>query len=164
MERWLPVRDWADLYEVSDHGRIRSLRRGGRVLRPKLTSGYPTIQLSLDGVQVTRYIHQLVLEAFVGPRPDRCEVRHLNGDRRDVRLANLRWGTRSENARDAVRHGTHWETRKVRCSKGHSYTDPANCGTTTRPDGRTRRYCRACNRDWKENARVQGPAAAPPGA
>ena len=59
-----------------------------------------------NGVQVTRPVHRLVLEAFVGPRPRNMQCRHLNGDPMDNRLANLKWGTIQENTEDKRRHGT----------------------------------------------------------
>jgi len=46
------------------------------------------------------------LETSVGPCPEGHVTRHLNGDPTDNRLENLRWGTRSENQRDSVKHGT----------------------------------------------------------
>ncbi len=58
-----------------------------------------------NGVRRTCKVHHLVLEAFVGPRPEGMECRHLNGDPFDNRPENLAWGTRSENALDKVRHG-----------------------------------------------------------
>lgn len=51
-------------------------------------------------------IHRVVLESFVGPRPEGQECRHLNGNPLDNRLENLCWGTRKENAHDAIKHGT----------------------------------------------------------
>lgn len=53
-----------------------------------------------------RTIHQLVTEAFVGPRPTGSEVRHLDGNPANNRASNLAWGTRRENMADARRHGT----------------------------------------------------------
>ena len=61
---------------------------------------------SVDCRGKIRTVHSLVLEAFVGPRPEGMECRHLNGDRKDNRIENLRWGTRAENAQDRVIHGT----------------------------------------------------------
>ena len=58
------------------------------------------------GTLRTRLVHQLVLEAFVGPKPPGCESRHLDGNRTNASLVNLVWGTRSENRMDSARHGT----------------------------------------------------------
>ena len=75
-------------------------------LKPVPCLGYPTVNLS-DGVGKRRwYVHRLVLEAFVGPRPEGMACRHLDGDRANNRVENLAWGTYSENERDKLRHGT----------------------------------------------------------
>ena len=129
-ERWLPVVGYEGLYEVSDIGGVRSLdrieqltgprpglrRRRGRVLRQfrLKTCPYLCVRLSKNGVAVTRTVHTLVLEAFTGPRPGDMECRHLNGKHRDNSVANLAWGTHSENARDQVLHGTHRSLRRNR--------------------------------------------------
>lgn len=130
-EAWRPVVGWEGLYEVSDAGRVRSLDRivdypdrrrsylkPGRVLRPSTGSaGYPTVILCGSGRHQHGRIHVMVLEAFVGPRPAGCEVRHLNGVRNDNRLANLAWGTPTENTMDRVLHG--------RASRGLTLDDVA---------------------------------------
>lgn len=109
-ERWLPVVGYETCYEVSDLGRVRSLRRphcSGRIIRPKTnTKGYPAVSLCMDGVARVREIHLLICQAFLGPAPAGLEIRHLNGQRKDARLANLRYGTRSENTWDRCTHGT----------------------------------------------------------
>jgi hypothetical protein len=108
-ERWLPIPGYEGLYEVSDMGRVRSFRRGagGRMLRPgRMPAGHMSVALGRGNSQC---VHKLVLLAFVGPAPDRHECRHLNGVPADNRLENLKWGTRGENIRDAIAHGT-WET------------------------------------------------------
>lgn len=48
-------------------------------------------------------VHQVVLDAFMGPRPPKMVSRHLNGDSLDNRVANLAYGTQKENWADAVR-------------------------------------------------------------
>lgn len=55
---------------------------------------------------LTTYIHKLVLETFVGPRPEGMECRHLDGNPANNQLDNLAWGTPVENAADRTRHGT----------------------------------------------------------
>ena len=112
-ENWKAIPGF-DGDEVSDLGRVHSFRchSGNRRESPRLmagyvdTSGYRHTTLRKATSKHTVKIHRLVLSAFVGPRPDGMEARHLNGDRDDNRLSNLCWGTKSENSMDSVRHGT----------------------------------------------------------
>lgn len=99
-EIWKPVVGHPG-YEVSNVGRVRSLLTCC-ILRPALNRGYPAVCLRGK----TRKVHALVAEAFIGPRPEGQEVRHYNGDKRDARKRNLRYGTRAQNRADARRHGT----------------------------------------------------------
>jgi hypothetical protein len=49
----------------------------------------------------------MVLEAFVGPRPEGMQACHFpDRSTRNNRLENLRWDTGSENTIDKIRHGT----------------------------------------------------------
>ncbi len=103
-ENWKDVPGFEGRYCVSDLGRVYSLL-SGRCLRPATgRSGHQVVALSLGAV--TRYIHQLVLEAFEGPRPPEFrDCRHLNGDASDNRRVNLAWGSRNQNVRDRKWHG-----------------------------------------------------------
>lgn len=118
-EIWKPVPGYEGRYEVSNMGRVRSLDRQvlctsdvkksyvsyrkGQILRPG-PSNYGHLSVVL-GRRQTRMVHDLVLRAFVGPPPAKHECCHNNGNPQDNRLENLRWGTRSENNIDAVKHG-----------------------------------------------------------
>lgn len=117
--RWIP--EFEGLYQVSSLGRVRSVdrkvpckRRGtlavrGRVLRARgsISNPYPGVWLCA-GRNRRRFatVHTLAMEAFVGPRPDGQEVRHLDGNPRNNRLDNLAYGTSAENKADAERHGS----------------------------------------------------------
>jgi hypothetical protein len=69
--------------------------------------GYEVVYFSRDNHTTARRVHVLVLLTFGGPKPsDQHVARHLNGNRLDNRAPNLAWGTVSENAEDARRHGT----------------------------------------------------------
>lgn len=97
------------VYGVDEDGKIYKLLPDGSWLkkRPYIgKNGYAWTQLWSKNQGTRRYVHHLVLEAFVGERPHGCEALHCDGDRLNNNLKNLRWGTRQENVSDAIRHGT----------------------------------------------------------
>lgn len=152
IERWLPVVGWEGIYEVSDHGRIRSLTRKdstgrtrrGRVLRPDTyRGGYLRVSLALGGGVTRRSVHHLVLEAFFGPCPDGMEGCHNNGVPNENRLSNLRWDTHPANVADSIRQGTNRNTRKTHCPRGHALVEPNLTAYSLRVG---RRSCLACAR------------------
>ena len=103
-ELWLPVVGDADRYEISDQGRVRGPRG---IRKPiKLKNGYLTVAWKRGGKTHCFYIHRLVAQTFIGPCPEGMEVLHGPGGKEDNRLANLRYGTASENQRDRFRDGT----------------------------------------------------------
>lgn len=107
-EEWRAVPGFEGIYEVSDHGRVRNRER---LLRPsRQQRGHMLVAL---GTTAQRYVHRLVLEAFVGPAKG-MECRHLNGNPADNRLVNLTWGTRLENMADRTRLGEHNAPRGTR--------------------------------------------------
>jgi hypothetical protein len=108
-EEWRPVPGWEDIYEVSNHGRVRSRRVGrysGRVLAACAgPGGYRAVQLYRDGMRQQAYVHTLVALTFHGPRPAGLQIRHLDGNQLNNRPENLCYGTAAENAADTYRHG-----------------------------------------------------------
>lgn len=152
-EEWRPVPGFEGAYEVSDRGRVRSLdrivtdksgikqRRQGRILA--LTAdrgGYLSVRL---GRAKTVKVHRLVLGAFVGPAPEGQECCHNDGNPANNHLGNLRWGSRSENALDRVRHGTHHQAAKTHCPRGHELVAPNLVLYEVKRGYRT---CLACSR------------------
>lgn len=108
MEKWVLVVDTDEKYSVSDLGRVKSNMRG-RVIEPYLhTSGYFRVNL---GRKKRRYIHRLIAEAFIpNPHGKPC-VDHIDGDRKNNGITNLRWVTHQENAiYGGERHG--WKAQK----------------------------------------------------
>jgi NUMOD4 motif len=124
MERWLPVVDWEDWYEVSDRGQVRSLdrivtqvnrwgslttrRHWGHILAPVLNKrGYFQVKLCRNGQRETWHVHCLVLRAFVGACPEGQESLHGPGGQQDNRWPeNLCYGTHWQNMMEKYRDGT----------------------------------------------------------
>ncbi|CQD07126.1 NUMOD4 motif protein [Mycolicibacterium conceptionense] len=163
-EIWLPVVGYEGLYSVSSLGTVRSEARTvqlsngfTRNLPTRILSaapngdGYPTVNLSFPGQPSrTLYVHDLVLAAFVGPKPNGQEARHLNDSKSDCRLSNLAYGTRSDNQRDAVRNGRNHLARRTRCHRGHEFS-PGN--VRRYPSRPTVRVCMACDADRQNRAK-----------
>jgi hypothetical protein len=102
-------------YCVCDGGKVwSSLGMGpyGRiapwhVIKPRKPqkSGHIQIDLQVEGKRVAPYIHQLVLEAFVGPCPPGLEGCHNDGNPGNNFVSNLRYDTHENNQADMVKHG-----------------------------------------------------------
>ena len=115
-ERWLPVVGYEGLYEVSNLGRVKSLDRvdgqgrnwPGRIRKLCATrGGYASVGLSLPGRGArTHRVNVLVLMAFRFPRPAHKDAAHVDGDRTNNALGNLRWKSKKANEADKRRHGT----------------------------------------------------------
>jgi hypothetical protein len=142
-ETWAPIPGYEGRWEASTEGRIRSLprrRTRGGVLKPRVNKrGYLSLVLGRE----THEVHRLVALAFLGPRPEGGEVRHVDGNPLNPRLSNLTYGTRSENGLDKRAHGGDHNVKKTHCPQGHPY-DAEN--TYVLPSRPRARYCKACQR------------------
>jgi len=140
-ERWLAAVGFEGLYEVSDRGRVRNSRTG-YVLSPATDRhGYQQVGLWQDGKRKYVSVHRLVLAAFVGPCPEGMEGCHNDGDSTHNDVDNLRWDTHAGNVSDSQRHGTHYNTNKTQCPRGHLLQSP-NLSKADLRQGR--RKCLAC--------------------
>lgn len=139
-EEWKPIEGYEGVYEVSNMGNVR--RR--KVLKPQTNpkTGYKHVSLYWDGKPTIRLIHQLVMEAFVGPAPDGMEVCHGPNGKADNSLANLRYDTKSNNQHDKKRDGTDHNVNKTHCPRNHPLE-----GRNLNPSAldRGNRQCQTCS-------------------
>lgn len=90
-------------YNVSENGNVRLNRHPLKLGKTK--EGYSRCSLKRGGKWFTRTVHQLVAEAFIGPRPDRHDCCHNDGNPSNNHYSNLRWDTRKNNVADTYKHG-----------------------------------------------------------
>lgn len=102
-EQWKYVEGFPN-YLVSDQGRVNGPR--GDLTQRVDRKGYRSVSLWRDGKSHRRATQRLVAEAFIGPRPAGCVVRHRDGDNAHNAATNLRYGTPTENEADKREHGT----------------------------------------------------------
>ncbi len=94
-------------YEVSSLGRIRRATLGrrtwpGRLLNPIVGKvGYLVAGITVAGRNAPTYVHAMVAECFLGPRPEGLEINHIDGDKTNARASNLEYVTHRGNMRHA---------------------------------------------------------------
>lgn len=107
-EDWKDIKDYEGLYQVSNMGNVRSTDRyvnnngglefrKGRLLKLSNNKGYIQVVLCKDGKTKTYKVHRLVAETFILNIDNKPFIDHINTDRTDNRVDNLRWVTKIEN-------------------------------------------------------------------
>ena len=107
MEEWRDVVGFEGFYKVSNYGRILTVKTNAiKKMTIRKHDGRPYAGLWKNNTNTQIKPHKLVLEAFVGKRPEGMECCHNDGNPQNNHLSNLRWDTSKNNQADRVRHGT----------------------------------------------------------
>ena len=117
-ETWKDIPGYENKYQVSDLGRVKGLDRvvktkngrtqykKGTILKNKMgTNGYYYVCLYKNNKQKTFMIHSLVALNFIGDRPYKNDICHINWNRLDNKVTNLKYDTRTDNFNDMYRQG-----------------------------------------------------------
>ena len=150
-EQWKPIQEFNGEYEVSNLGRVRSMKRYygmvGRIMPQTIQrKGYYAVTFWMNNKAYCRKVHRLVIEAFT-PNPDSLPcINHIDGNKLNNHVSNLEWCTYQANMQHAVRTGlTHphqWtdEERKQisERNKGQRVSDEQRAKLSAALKGRSR--------------------------
>ena len=152
-EYWRAVSVFTN-YEVSSVGRVRNSKTG-RVLKPSDNgSGYMQVVLAKNGSTKTFKVHRLVAETFIeNPLGKRC-VDHIDGNRRNNTIENLRWASDSENQMNAIKK----QSNASSTHKGVSLHKASNKWVAYVQIGNARKHL-GCFTDEREAAEAYNAAA-----
>lgn len=96
MENWKKIADY-DNYSVSDKGRVRNDDTGRILKQTANKKGYLRIDLCANGKQITKFVHRLIAIEFIENPYNKPEVDHVDNNKQNNSIENLRWATSSEN-------------------------------------------------------------------
>lgn len=97
-----PIKNWEDLYEITNEGKVYSIRKG-TYLKPRLSlDGYERVTLCRDGKRYEMRVHRLVSETFLENKEQSSEVNHKDFNKCNNFVNNLEWCTGSQNVQHAI--------------------------------------------------------------
>lgn len=93
MEQWKDIEGYENLYQISNEGRVKSLKWGKeRILKNVKNSwGYLLVGLCKNGERIHKQVHRLVAEAFLENPQNLLEVNHKDEDKTNNHVENLEW-------------------------------------------------------------------------
>ena len=103
-EIWKDIKGYEGLYQVSNLGRVKSLERMMKnrkceeiIKVPSLGGkGYYRLPLCNNGINKYYFVHRLVAEAFKPNKENKPTVDHIDRNKTNNCVSNLRWATYKE--------------------------------------------------------------------
>lgn len=109
-EIWKDIAGYEGYYQISDTGRVKSLKRAKRRVEDRILvqwdnkNGYFICTLNKPLTKkTTPKVHRLVAQAFIPNPADKPQVNHIDGNTKNNSVSNLEWVTNSENQKHAVK-------------------------------------------------------------
>ncbi len=101
-----PVAGFETIYSVTHDGKVFRNTSTKPLSTSMLNSGYMSVEMWKDGLRKSVPIHVVVAEAWIRPRVLGECIRHLDGNKLNNTVGNLAIGTKSDNEKDKILHGT----------------------------------------------------------
>jgi hypothetical protein len=96
-EVWVPVHGFP-VYTVSNHGHVKNFLTGKPLALSRHNKGYLKVNIVNDMGSSNQYVHRLVLKHFVNNPGAKSHSDHIDGNRANNHVSNLRWASAQENA------------------------------------------------------------------
>jgi hypothetical protein len=110
-ENWRDIKGYEGLYKVSFLGRIKNKK--GQIRKQTIINRYLTVGLCKNGISKTKRVNIIVARAFI-PNPDNKPVAdHIDDNKLNNRVDNLRWLTHSRNSQEYVDNFKEIKYRKI---------------------------------------------------
>lgn len=99
METYKNIIDFEN-YEVSNFGNVRN-KKTNKILKPRIgKDGYHKIDIRKNYKRYTKKLHRLIAEAFIENLENKSQVDHIDNNKSNNNINNLRWATSQENNRN----------------------------------------------------------------
>ena len=106
-EQWKPVKDYEDLYLISNYGKLYIIKKKRLLVETLDKQGYVKVTLYKNGTKKYTKMHKLVAEHFIPNTENKPLVLHKIPISKGGtnRVENLYWGTPRENIIDKIKDG-----------------------------------------------------------
>lgn len=108
-EIWKAISEFEGMYEVSNLGRVKSLRKTPFIILSTsvINSGYEAVRFKIGGKTINRLVHRVVAKEFCEGFVEGYTVNHKDAERLNNCADNLEWTSYKENIHDSMKRGTH---------------------------------------------------------
>jgi len=117
-EIWKDIKGYEGAYQISNLGRVKTLRRKikhprhgeylrpEKILRPRINHhGYLRVAFNVNKVTKDFFVHRLIAIAFIPNPHNYATINHMDGNKLNNDISNLEWCTQPENLSHAHRIG-----------------------------------------------------------
>lgn len=112
-EIWKDVKEYEELYQVSNLGRVKRVKTGRILKGIKDRGGYLLVGLYKNNIVSKKLIHRLVAQAFIPNSENKPQVNHMDENKTNNRVSNIEWTTAKENSNHGTRNERSSKTKSI---------------------------------------------------
>lgn len=157
-EIWKDITNYEGLYQVSNFGRVKSLKRirksknnspsivNERILSQKNTKGYKSVSLSKNSKLKTFSVHRLVAQSFLDNPNNLPQINHKDENKTNNMVDNLEWCDAKYNTNYSI----YKISKKIKYN-GKIFSSIRDCGRQMNMDPHHIRYYIINNKPYKSH-------------